>query len=371
MSTCHADVIVIGGGLHGCSSAFHLSRRGAKVVLLERDYCGRHASGANAGGVRTLGRQIPEIPLALASCDLWHDLHNLIGDDAGFVPDGQLKVAESDEDVELLRERTALLNAQGWTHEELVDRDTVRSLVPAIAPHVTGGIWVKRDGYAIPYRAVTAFRRAAEGLGTRVHENTPVTSLKRIGDTWHVVTPQGSFSADTVINASGAWAAQLSKMVGEHVPVVPTGLMLMITERVRPFISPVLGATKRSLSFKQFGNGTVLIGGALRCNHVDIEAQHAELDIKRLSNSAQIVNDLFPFLEGVSINRAWSGIEAFTPDELPVIGPSRTAPGLFHAFGFSGSGFQLGPIVGRLIAEMVMDGKTMLPIESFAVDRFR
>jgi sarcosine oxidase, subunit beta len=132
MGGVHAGVIVIGGGLHGCSTAFHLARKNAEVVLLESDYCGRHASGVNAGGVRTLGRPLAEIPLALASRELWHDLPDLVGDDAGFVADGQLKVAESDEDFAVLTERTALLRKNGWTHETLVDHDTVRALVPSI-----------------------------------------------------------------------------------------------------------------------------------------------------------------------------------------------------------------------------------------------
>jgi sarcosine oxidase subunit beta len=371
MRGVHADVIVIGGGLHGYSSAFHLARKHAEVILLESDYCGRHASGVNAGGVRTLGRPLAEIPLALASRELWHELPDLVGDDVGFVADGQLKVAESDEDIAILTERTALLRQHGWTHETLVDHDTVRALVPSITPNVRGGIWVERDGYAMPYRAVTAFRRAAQQLGVHVHENSPAVSIKRVGNSWQVTTSRKTYYATTVINASGAWAGQLARLMGEQVPVVPTGLMLMITERIQPFIRPVLGATARSLSFKQFGNGTVLIGGALRCESVDVDAKHAELDIRRLANSARIVTELFPFLQGVSMNRAWSGIEAFTPDELPVIGPSSVAPGLFHAFGFCGSGFQLGPIVGQLMAELILDGQPTLSLEKFAVDRFR
>lgn len=369
MSMTSADVIVIGGGIHGCSSAFHLARRGARVLLLEADYCGRHASGVNAGGVRTLGRPLPEIPLALASRELWHELAQLLGDDAGFVASGQLKVAESAEEVDVLKQRTALLQSHGWHHEVLIDRDAVRALVPAITPKVAGGIWVERDGHALPFRAVSAFRRAAQQLGATVHEGTPATSIEHSGGRWRVATAKGIFEAGHVVNAAGAWAAPLAKQVGDDVPAVPGGLMLMITQRLPAFIKPVLGATGRHLSFKQFDNGTVLIGGALRCG-IEFEAKHAELDFRRLAHSARIVTDLFPFLKNVSVNRAWSGLEAFTPDDLPVIGPSRAASTLVHAFGFSASGFQLGPIVGKLVSELILDGRCGLPIEAFAVDRF-
>jgi sarcosine oxidase subunit beta len=364
-----ADVIVIGGGIHGCSSAFHLARRGARVILLEADYCGRHASGVNAGGVRTLGRPLPEVPMSLASCDIWHQMRELLGDNGDFVASGQLKVAETEQEVETLRQRVALLQSHGWQHEVLIDSDTVRTLVPSITPTVAGGIWVERDGYAVPFRAVTAFRRAAERHGVAVHEQTPVSAIEQTGSRWRVTSGERRFEAAHVVNAAGAWAASLAAQAGEHVPAVPGGLMLMVTQRVPPFVKPVLGATERPLSFKQFDNGTVVIGGALHCD-VDFEAKHAELDFQTLSRSARIVTDLFPFLKHVVINRAWSGVEAFTPDNLPVIGPSRAARGLIHAFGFSASGFQLGPIVGRLVSELILDGRPSLPLDAFAVDRF-
>lgn len=369
MDTVSADVIVIGGGIHGCSSAFHLAKRGAKVVLLEADYCGRHASGVNAGGVRTLNRPLPEIPLALASRELWHDLTNLIGEDPGFAPSGQLKVAESEKDIEILKARVNLLRAHGWHHEILIDRSAVRELVPSITPNVIGGIWVEKDGHALPYRAVTAFRRAAERLGVLVHENTVAETIEQSGSWWRITTPKGRFEAGHVVNAAGAWSGQIAKQIGESVPVEPGGLMLMITHCVMPFLKPVLGTVNRPLSLKQFDNGTVLIGGALHCE-INFEAKHGEIDFTRLANSARTVTDLFPFLKDVPVNRAWSGLEAFTPDKLPVIGMSRVAPNFTHAFGFSASGFQLGPIVGKLVSELVFDGKCELPIDAFAVDRF-
>ncbi|CAM2958943.1 NAD(P)/FAD-dependent oxidoreductase [Cupriavidus taiwanensis] len=368
-SGADADVIVIGGGLHGTSSALHLARKGLRVTLLEADYCGRHASGVNAGGVRTLGRHIAEIPLALASLELWHRLADLTGDDAGFVPSGQLKVAETDAELDLLRRRVAQLEALGFTHETLVDAHTVRALVPSIAPHVTGAIWASRDGHALPYRAVTAFRRAAAAAGAVVHEATTAGRLEYAHGRWHVHTPRGVFRAKRLVNTAGAWAGAIAAQLGEPVPVEAGGLMLMITHRVAPFVRPVLGATGRALSFKQFDNGTVLIGGGLRCA-ADAQAGHGEVDMLGLGASAQTVTALFPHLGPLGINRAWAGVEAFLPDQIPVIGPSRSAPDVVHAFGFSAHGFELGPIVGRIVADLVTEGRSHLPIDAFAVDRF-
>jgi len=364
-----ADVLIIGGGLHGSCSAFYISQRGAKVIVLEADYVGRHASGVNAGGVRTLGRPLPEIPLALASREIWHTLPEIIGDDCGFVPSGQLKIAESDAELEECRQRVALLNSYGFTHEKLIDRETVLELEPSLARHVTGGIWVEHDGYALPFRSTTAFRRAAQQHGAHFFENTSALHIERRGERWIVQTLRGNFSAEKLLVTAGAWSGELARMVGEEVPVHPEGLMLMVTHRVAPFCRATLGATGRPLSFKQFDNGTVVIGGKL-IGIADLEGRYGEVDFIRLVRSAQTVVDLFPHLRNLGVNRAWAGVESFTADALPIISPSRKADNLYYSFGYCGSGFQLGPICGHLASELVLDGTPSISLDAFRIDRF-
>ncbi|MEX3984645.1 NAD(P)/FAD-dependent oxidoreductase [Paraburkholderia sp. EG287A] len=364
-----ADVLVIGGGLHGSSSAFHIARRGASVIVLEADYVGRHSSGVNAGGVRTLGRPLPEIPLALMSREIWHALPDTIGDNGGFVPSGQLKIAETEAELEECRERVALLESRGFTHEKLIDRETVLELEPALAKHVTGGIWVERDGYALPFRTTTAFRLAAQKHGARFHEGTAVTHIEPRGERWIAQTPRGTFAARKLLVTAGAWSGELARQAGEPVPVHPEGLMLMVTHRVAPFCRATLGATGRPLSFKQFDNGTVVIGGKL-IGIADLPGRHGEVDFMRLVKSAQTVVDLFPHLRHLGVNRAWAGVEAFTADSLPIISASRRAANLYYSFGYCGSGFQLGPACARLVSELVLDGAPSLSLDAFAIDRF-
>ncbi len=364
-----ADVLVIGGGLHGSSSAFHLARRGASVIVLEADYVARHSSGVNAGGVRTLGRPVPEIPLALKSREIWHRMRELIGDDGGFVSSGQLKIAETDEELDECRERVALLESHGFTHEKIIDRETLLEIEPHLTPRVTGGIWVEDDGYALPFRTTTAFRHAAQRHGATFREGTPVSRIEQRAERWFATTPHGEFSADKLVVTAGAWAGELAAQVGESVPVHPEGLMLMVTHRVAPFCRATLGATGRPLSFKQFDNGTVVIGGKL-IGIADLEGRHGEVDFVRLVKSANTVVDLFPHLRHLGINRAWAGVEAFTEDSLPVISRSARASNLVYSFGYCGSGFQLGPICGQLVSELVLDGAPSLPLDAFSIDRF-
>jgi sarcosine oxidase subunit beta len=151
--------------------------------------------------------------------------------------------------------------------------------------------------------------------------------------------------------------------------VHPEGLMLMVTHRVAPFCRATLGATGRPLSFKQFDNGTVVIGGKL-IGIADLAGRHGEVDFARLVRSAHTVVDLFPHLRHLGVNRAWAGVEAFTEDSLPVISSSRKASNLTYSFGYCGSGFQLGPGCGKLVSELVLDGVPSLPLDAFAIDRF-
>ncbi|SEQ16782.1 sarcosine oxidase subunit beta [Pseudomonas sp. NFACC02] len=365
-----SDVLVIGGGIHGLSTAFHLAQRGVKVTVLEADYCARHASGVNAGGVRTLGRHVAEIPLALSSRTLWHELRSVLGDDGGFVPSGQLKLAENQDELQECRERVRHLQRLGFSHEVLIGPEAVFDIIPTVARHVVGGIWVKDDGYATPFRTVTAFRLAAQKLGVQVYEATPAKRIDHKEGRWHVTAKGGVFSAEHLVITAGAWARELAAQVGESVPGRPEGLMLMVTHRVAPFCAPVLGATGRSLSFKQFANGTVVIGGKL-IGTLDFPARHGEVDMTRLGTSARTVTDLFPHLKHLGVNRVWAGVEAFTEDDLPVIGPSRNATNLSYAFGFCGSGFQMGPGVGKRLAQQIVGEHSDIALDAFAIDRFQ
>jgi len=365
-----SDVIIVGGGLQGLSTAVHLARRGISVRLLEAEYCGRHSSGVNAGGVRTLGRHLAEIPLALAARDrIWHHLEAFVGHDGGFVPSGQLQVCENEADVKAAQERIALLESLGHTHETWADQALVRELVPSISPHVVGGIWVKDDGYAYPYHVVTAFRQSAEAAGAQILEKTPVHKVTRDGGVWKVQTRHETYEAPILVNTAGAWAGDLARQVGDEVPIFADGLMLMVTQRMAPFVKPVLGAMGRALSFKQYANGTVVIGGSLRCD-ADATTRQAPVDLASMRSSAITVTDLFPHLRNMQIVRAWAGVEGFLPDHIPVIGPSIASPGVFHAFGFSAHGFELSPIIGEIMADLIQHGTTALPIEPFRINRF-
>ncbi len=363
------DVIVIGGGIQGCSTALHLARRGVKVLLIEKDHVGRHASGVNAGGVRRLGRHFAEVPLSVASMEIWQSIKDLVDDDCGFESHGQIKVAETEAELATQRARVERTRLLGFTHEELIGQAELRDLVPAIAPNCVGAIICRSDGAAMPYRTTLAFKRKAESLGARILEGVHVTALKHIGQVWRVESEDGTHEAPIIVNCAGAWADRIAAQLGEPVPLEVIAPMLMITARMPAFVKPVIGAQGRTLSFKQYDNGTVLIGGGYR-GRPNRDTNWTDLDFGKLADNARTAAALFPIMAGAEIVRAWAGIEARMPDDIPVIGPSLTSEGVFHAFGFSAHGFQLGPAVGRVMAELITTGATNVPIDGFGIGRF-
>ncbi|KGE01545.1 FAD-dependent oxidoreductase [Rhizobium sp. YS-1r] len=364
----NADVLVIGGGLHGLSAALQSARRGASVTLVERHFLGRHASGATAAGVRTLGRHPAELPLSLEAAGDWHRMSELVGDDCGFVACGQLQVAEDEAALSAVKARVERLQAKGFTHERMVEPDELRTLVPDLSAHCLGGAWAIADGSADPHRTIRAFRDAALAAGVRMTEQCKVTALTRRSDFWRAETSQGSIEAKVVVNAGGAWAAEVAALAGDPLHHAIRTSMMVVTERTVARIGPVVSSLGRKLSFKQTAQGTLLIGGGSQ-GKLAADRQSATVDVVALASSVKAAVRLFPTVGGLRIVRTWAGMEAMTEDHLPVIGFSRRVEGLVHAFGFSGHGFQLVPSVGRVLADLVCEGRTKHDLAAFDTNR--
>src|SRR4029077_19195955 len=296
-------------------------------------------------------------------------IEELVGDDCGFASHGTVLVAESEEELAGFRARVDDLRLKGFTHEELIDRAELKRLVPAVADHCPGGVVSRRDGAADPFRTTQAFRKRAIEKGAEVIEGVTVTGLARAGSVWRIETSAGPIEAPKVVNAAGAWADRIAAMLGEPVPLEVIAPMLMVTSALPAFIQPVVILRGRKLSFKQRANGTGVVGGGHLAQPFRDE-NRTVLDWNRLAVSAQTVWELFPVMREATIVRAWAGIEARMPDDIPVVGPSSTSDGVYHQFGFSAHGFQLGPGTGAMMAELVATGSTNVPIDGLSIRRF-
>ncbi len=369
-----ADILIVGGGIHGCALALFLARAGQQVIVLEKNVVGRHASGVNAGGVRLLMREPAEIPLSLMAMQLWETLDDLLGPDLARMTEfqggvGQIGVAVEPSEMEWCAKRNEEMAALGYDFEEPIDQDELRRLVPAVSDKCLGGIVSHRDGHANPAQSTRAFRLAAQAAGANFVEGIQVTGLEPQNSGWSVRTAEQTYRAKRVVNCAGAWASQIAGLVGDDLSVSYFAPSLMVTARMPNFIDPVVIGIDLPLSFKQTATGTVVIGGGI-LGDPDLPNDTSTTVVERMITSSRIVADLFPILRDAPITRTWAGLEAITPDHLPIVGPSRNATGIWHVCGFSGYGFQLAPAVGALVAASLIEHRVEPLLTPLGMDRF-
>ena len=366
MSARHTDVAIVGGGIMGACAAFALRRMGIGVTLIERDACGSRASGVNYGGVRRQGRPPSQLPLSQRAHAIWSRLPELIGIDGEYVRSGHLKLARSEADLASLESYRAKTLDFGLDLQ-MLSRSEVHARYPWLGDAVAGGSLCPGDGHANPRLVSPAFARAAQRLGATIHEHTTVEEVAHDGTRFVVRAKALEVHAAVLLNCAGAWARQLAIRFGEDVPMVSANPSMLVTEPMPPLIDVNLGVEGGGLYARQVARGNCVIGGAR--GH-PLDAQRSRPGSDAIATIARQAVEIVPRLRKSWIIRTWSGTEGYLPDRLPVLGPSGTTPGLFHAFGFSGAGFQIGPAVGEVLAELVRDGRSTTPIDAFSIFRF-
>ncbi len=366
----HPRIIIIGSGLMGAATALNLARAGKKVVLLEKESNGCHASAVNAGGVRRLNRAFEEIPISVAAGEMWPQLSKIVGDDCGFHPVGQVRIGPGESEMKQLADRVAKIEALGFFHEELIESKEVKRLVPAYEGSCSGGIVARSDGHALPARTLKSFVNAAVREGVALHTRCRITDISQDKDGFSVQAADGRrFRSEVVVNTAGAWGKNIASLMGDDLPIEPVGLTMMVTSRMERFLIPVVGIHGHKLSFKQMANGTVVIGGGYRAE-LDMKTEKNIVKISEVKKSSETVILHFPIMEKSMIIRWWAGIEGMVSDGLPIIDASPNIPGLFHVCGFSSHGFQLAPMIGRLASSLVLGKKPELSLDAFSIDRF-
>ena len=358
-------VVIVGGGLMGLSAAFHLRRAdpGARVTVLERARVGDAASGASAAGVRAMGRDPAERALALASLARWPGLDRELEAPTRYRRTGGLRLALDEASWRAAAPWVAEQRADG-VPVELVDAAAARTLAPGIAAGCLGAVHAPIDGQAEARPATEAFARAARRLGARVEEGVDIGALLVEGG--RVVGAERRDGArevcDTVIVAAGAWSATLLAGVGVTLPIETRPLQMLLTEPGAPALRPVLGAFDRRLSLKQLDDGAYLIGGGWPARVTDHAGNRYEMLEESVTASLETARAVFPPAGACALARSWAGLEAFTPDDLPILGPVPGIAGLLVAAGFSGHGFALSPMIGDILARLALGQDALEPI---------
>ena len=350
-------IVVVGGGLIGLSAAFHIRRadRRARVTVLERARVGDAASSASAAGVRVMGRDPAERALALESLARWPDLDRELEAKTGYRRSGGLRVALDEAGWAEARGTVAEQRGDG-VPVELVDAAAAHRLAPGLSPECRGGVHCAIDGQAEAVATVRAWAAAARRLGVSVEEGVGTEALIVAGArVVGVVRSDGArVSCDTAIVAAGAWSAGLLAKLGLRLPLRGRGLQMLLTDAAPASLTPVVGAFGRPLSLKQLADGAYLIGGGWPARVPDEAVNRWEVLDESVRGSLEVARAVYPPLSARSVARSWAGIEAFTSDDLPVLGPVPGLDGLLVAAGFSGHGFALVPTVGDVLARLAL-----------------
>ncbi|HET6158369.1 MAG TPA: FAD-dependent oxidoreductase [Dongiaceae bacterium] len=364
-----SDVLVIGGGIAGCATALQLSRRGRKVTLLERDQAGVRASGVNFGGVRQNGRDMRELPIAMRARAMWDELPSLIGFDGEFRATGNLRLASDEERVRQLDQFFTDATSRGLGLVRL-ERADLKASFPWLSDKPLRGVLCSSDGHANPRLVGPAFAFAAQDAGTALFEHTEITDGWYANGAFQLRAADGrTYSAPVLVNCAGAWAGKVAGWFDEPVTLVPEIPQVQVTEPLPYRIEPVLGFMGGDFYLRQTLRGNILFGSGQ--GRASADALRSRPLPETMQRGAEIAIDFIPDLAHVPIIRSWTGVDGDTSDGICVVGASETHPGLFHGFGFNGHGFLLGPAVGAVLTELIVDGKTTTEIDGLGIGRFR
>jgi len=353
-----AEVVIVGGGVMGTSIAYHLAARGQRdVVLIERsDLFGQGATGKCAGGVRHQFASEINIRLSTESIRMLENFEVEPGHAIGLRQCGYLFLLTRPEDVAAFRDNVALQHRLGIMTEWQSAEDVRQRLPQVRTDDVLAGTFYGRDGIADPSGVIDGYVSAARRLGARLFTGVEVTGLGvRSNGVSNVQTNAGSIEAATLVNAAGPFAADVGRMLGLDLPISPLRRQMVLTTPLPeiPLDFPFVIDFATGLYFHREGAG-LLTGMA---NHDERSGTDESVDLDWEQTALEFAVRRMPLLEQAGLASHWAGLYEMTPDAHPLVGRLAPFDNVYVAAGFSGHGFMQGPIIGKLLAEVMLDGR--------------
>jgi len=365
-----AEVVIIGGGIMGASTAYYLAKRGlTDVVLLEKDLLAQGSTGLSVGGIRQQFSHPANIKLSQESVRVFERFEEEFGVDIKFRQPGYLFLTGKEETWKEFLSSVETQLSLGVPVETLTPAEISRRWPYLNVADVKGGTFGPKDGYADPYLVTMGFAGRARTLGVSIKELTRVTGINASGGRIQaVVTSRGPVSCSVVVNAAGPWAAEVAGMAGLELPVWPYRRQVFMTTAFDALPKPVPMIIDQDVSFYLRGADPGIILGMT--DPEEASSFHLHVDRWFMEKIVEAAVHRVRALEAASILRGWAGLYEITPDDNPIIGEIPTLTGFFCACGFSGHGFQQGPAVGRILSQLILDGSTDFDLAPFAHDRF-
>ena len=368
------DIVIVGGGINGCATAWQLAREGHRVVVVERYAPAAMASGWTLAGVRQSGRHPAELPLARAAVGMWPALAEELGADTGYTRGGNLRLARTDAEVEVIRRLVDDQRRAGLDLTFLSGPREIRAIASAIAPSVLAASFCPSDGHADPLATVNAYRAAAERHGAVFHLGEGVRSIAVKGDrVVGVVTDRVRIDCAVCVVAAGIQTNQLLTPFGLTVPMRVPMVTVLQTDPLPPLLKPVLGVANASFAARQQVDGRLRVTSGAEPWHGAMDENPTPVvnpTAASVARTIETVRAVLPVLGEARIARIWAGLLDVTPDSLPVIERAPEFDGLVIAAGFSGHGFGIAPMTGLLLRDLTVGDPPRLPLAAFARARF-
>jgi heterotetrameric sarcosine oxidase beta subunit len=348
-----ADVVIVGGGVIGCSIAYNLAKRGYQnVVLLEKNFLTSGSTGRSGRGVRLQFGLEMNVKLAGQSISQFEKLSDELGTDINFIQDGYLMLSYDDHTARQLEKNVQLERSLGYD-VKLLSSSEAKEIAPALdISRIVNASFHQRDGHVDPYKLTYGYAEAAQRSGVEINTFTKVTGINKTGNRIvSVETTQGSIQTNQVVNAAGAFSRDVSEMAGLTIPTYNEKHEILLSEPMDRFISTMLVNVTDGVCVQQFPNGRVMIETC-----VDREKTYSlEPNPKFAEQAVKAGSNIVPRVNSLRMTEQWTGLYNMTPDGRPILGGVDEVEGFYLAVGLCGIGLMLSPITGILMAEYIID----------------
>jgi sarcosine oxidase, subunit beta len=373
-----ADVVVIGAGIMGLAIAYHLARLGTKsVTVLDKSYLCGGASGRNGGGVRAQWSSEANVRLMQESIRLCREFANEMKINVWFRQGGYLFLARSEEIRRSLEKSVEVQNGCGLGTRMLTPKEAKKVVPELDASGLVAASYNADDGVVFPWPFVWGFAQAAQKLGVRISTFTEVVGFRTQGSRIEAVLTKPAsggeeggraIATSKVVNAAGAWSPEIARMLGVLLPNKPHRHEICSTEPLKPWLKPLVAELEGGLYFSQSTRGEIVggIGQERVPEGLNQDSSHAFLGLY-----SRALTRACPVLGRVKVLRQWAGCYDLTPDHNPIVGPVDEVQGFYQASGFMGHGFMMAPIVGKLIAQYIVEEVPLPMFERWNLRRFR
>ncbi|MGI6217230.1 MAG: NAD(P)/FAD-dependent oxidoreductase [Coriobacteriales bacterium] len=369
-----ASLIIIGGGVVACATAYNLAKRGMNdIIVLEKKEIGNGGSCRNAGGVRQSARDVRELPLAMyAVSNIWPTLGEELDVDVEYVRRGNIRMGKTEAHLKKLQTLTDNSRAVGLD-VEMISGDQAREICPYMSEEVIGASWCPTDGHANPLHTTLGFYRKALEMGVTFVTGVEVKGIRKYrGRARFVDTDDGVYEGEQILLCAGWNSREIADSVGIELPIIREFSECLVTEMEPDMFPVMLGCADSDFYGGQTKHGSFVMGGNSGIEPYTSEKERFETNSLTAPSLCRGIIRYFPSLKEIKVIRTWAGWYDVCADHVPVIDTIDEVPGLVIAAGFCGHGFGISPAVGLAVSELVMDGKsTTIDISGLAYDRFR